>query len=147
MVKGWLTAGRADGWRNIKRVLTALGIACRGPRSTYNIRVGRSPRITGPYVDRAGVEMLHGGGTLVLGSTAGSGHEGVPEGIGPGHAGILTDDGVDRFSFHYEYVPDGGGKSRLVIGAVTWGRDGWPQVVLPKSAPDPMSVAPVPQAR
>jgi arabinan endo-1,5-alpha-L-arabinosidase len=115
---------------------------CRGPRSTYNIRVGRSPRITGPYLDQAGVDMRQGGGTLVLGSPpeAAPSKPAPNEGIGPGHAGILTDEGVDRFSFHYEAVPGGGGRSRLVIGTVTWGRDGWPKVNLPKPETEPPTV-------
>lgn len=39
---------------------------CDGLSSTYNIRVGRSTSITGPYVDASGVAMTSGGGTLVL---------------------------------------------------------------------------------
>ena len=36
------------------------GKCCRGVKSTYNIRVGRSRKITGPYLDKKGVDMLHG---------------------------------------------------------------------------------------
>src|SRR5579862_6760051 len=32
------------------------GLCCRGTNSTYEIRVGRSPQITGPYLDRDGVD-------------------------------------------------------------------------------------------
>ncbi len=105
---------------------------CRGARSTYNIRVGRSRRITGPYVDRQGLPLLQGGGTLVLGSHPddGSGRPFDPR-IGPGHAGILSDEGVDRFSFHYEYVRDRGGRPTLQIGAVRWDSAGWPTVTPP----------------
>ena len=35
---------------------------CKGVASTYNIRVGRSDRIEGPYRDKDGKAMLEGGG-------------------------------------------------------------------------------------
>ena len=33
------------------------GKCCNGVQSTYNIRVGRSEKITGPYLDRSGVDL------------------------------------------------------------------------------------------
>jgi hypothetical protein len=41
---------------------------CSGTNSTYNIRVGRSLSVSGPYVDKAGVALTNGGGSLLLGS-------------------------------------------------------------------------------
>ena len=38
---------------------------CKGVKSTYNIRVGRSKEITGPYLDRDGKPLTNDGGTLV----------------------------------------------------------------------------------
>jgi arabinan endo-1,5-alpha-L-arabinosidase len=38
---------------------------CQGTQSTYNIDVGRSRTVTGPYVDRSGVGLSEGGGTLI----------------------------------------------------------------------------------
>ncbi len=95
------------------------GECCKGTNSTYEIRVGRSARITGPYRDREGKEMLHGGGTRVLGS----------EGrfIGPGHAGIVRDDGHEWFSFHF-YDGDNRGRPTLAVRRLTWDREGWPRV-------------------
>jgi arabinan endo-1,5-alpha-L-arabinosidase len=56
---------------------------CSGTSSTYNTRVVRSSSITGPYVDKAGVSALNGGGTLVLAS-----HDSI---IGPGGASVIQD--------------------------------------------------------
>jgi arabinan endo-1,5-alpha-L-arabinosidase len=101
---------------------------CRGSRSTYNIRIGRSKRVTGPYEDKDGVDMLQGGGTLLLGSKPDDGSGALFDAkVGPGHAGILSEKGVDRFSFHYEYSRDRNGRSVLEIGSLKWDRNGWPE--------------------
>src|SRR5450759_2659494 len=47
-----------------------FGGCCAGIDSTYNIRVGRSTSVTGPYYDQSGVCLTNGGGTMVLESTA-----------------------------------------------------------------------------
>ncbi|HTS16378.1 MAG TPA: glycosyl hydrolase 53 family protein [Verrucomicrobiae bacterium] len=93
------------------------GQCCRGTNSTYNIRIGRSETITGPYVDRDGKDMLRGGGSLFLGSEGSF--------IGPGHAGIVSDGKREWFSCHF-YDANRGGISTLGIGRVEWGSDGWP---------------------
>lgn len=95
------------------------GHCCRGVRSTYNIRVGRSKSITGPYLDRDGVDMNNGGGTLVLETR---GHA-----IGPGHAGFLAKDGELLLSYHY-YDANMRGTPQLGINRVKWDAAGWPVV-------------------
>jgi len=42
------------------------GFCCRGVKSTYEIRVGRSRQVAGPYLDAANVSMWEGGGRSVL---------------------------------------------------------------------------------
>src|SRR5262249_35130754 len=44
------------------------GTCCQGVNSTYNIRVGRSTSVNGPYLDKNGVDMVNNGGSLFLGS-------------------------------------------------------------------------------
>jgi beta-xylosidase len=56
---------------------------CSGTSSTYNIRVGRSSSVTGPFVDQNNVALTNGGGTLVL-ATRGNV-------IGPGGQDVYTD--------------------------------------------------------
>jgi carboxymethylenebutenolidase len=99
------------------------GSCCKGKDSTYNIRVGRSRAITGPYMDRDGKPMSEGGGTLFLASDA--------ERIGPGHFGRVLDydapsTGPERFSIHYEADLTRGGRSVLDIRPLLWSPDGWP---------------------
>ena len=103
------------------------GECCKGTNSTYEIRVGRSDQITGPYQDREGKDMMDGGGTRVLG--------GEGRFIGPGHAGIVNVDGQDWFSFHY-YDGANRGRPTLAVRKLSWDNDGWPVVAgAPESAP------------
>ena len=104
-----------DGWYYL---LGTHGTCCSGSSSTYNIRVGRSRQVTGPYLDNMGMDMLKGGGKLVV---AANGRQ-----IGAGHFGLLDlGDGVQKFSCHYESDLDRSGRSVLDIRALLW-KDGWP---------------------
>ena len=94
-----------------------FGGCCSGVDSTYNIRVGRSPTVTGPYRDRNGVNLVNGGGTMVLESTA--------RFIGPGHAGILNDNGTNWFTYHY-YDAKNNGTATVGMSRLYWTDDGWP---------------------
>jgi arabinan endo-1,5-alpha-L-arabinosidase len=104
-----------DGWYYL---LATHGSCCRGADSGYNIRVGRARKVTGPFLDHTGLDMLLGGGKLFVGSGG--------RVIGPGHFGLLDlGDGVQKFSCHYEADLDRGGASVLDIRPLLW-RDGWP---------------------
>jgi arabinan endo-1,5-alpha-L-arabinosidase len=104
-----------DGWYYL---LGTHGTCCDGANSTYNIRVARSKKVTGPFLDNMGVDTLKGGGKLVV---AASGRF-----VGPGHFGLLDlGDGVEKFSCHYEADLDRGGRSVLDIRPLLW-KDGWP---------------------
>ena len=89
----------------------------RSVNSTYNIRVGRSANVTGPYFDKSGINMTNGGGTMVLESTA--------RYIGPGHAAIMNDNGTNWFTFHY-YDGNNGGTATVGLMQMNWTADGWP---------------------
>jgi arabinan endo-1,5-alpha-L-arabinosidase len=95
------------------------GQCCRGIRSTYNIRVGRSAEIDGPYLDKDGVDLLLGGGSLFLKSEG--------DFIGPGHAGIIVDGATNWFSCHF-YDGKHGGRPTLGILPLHWASDGWPEI-------------------
>jgi arabinan endo-1,5-alpha-L-arabinosidase len=98
------------------------GECCKGTNSTYEVRVGRAEKITGPYCDRAGSDLATGGGSPFLQSRG--------RFIGPGHIGIVADDMTNaptRFSYHY-YDAATQGRSRLARGTIDWS-DGWPRPV------------------
>jgi arabinan endo-1,5-alpha-L-arabinosidase len=104
-----------DGWYYL---LATHGSCCRGADSGYNIRVGRARKVTGPFLDHTGIDMIRGGGKLLAGSGG--------RAIGPGHFGLIDlGEGVQRFSLHYEADLDRGGASVLDIRPLLW-KDGWP---------------------
>ena len=101
-------------------LFTSFDYCCRGPQSTYKMMVGRASAITGPYVDRAGVALDQGGGTLVL--------AGDKNWYGVGHNAVGTFDGADYLIFHGYDAADRG-RPKLRIEKMTWDKDGWPVVV------------------
>jgi arabinan endo-1,5-alpha-L-arabinosidase len=104
-----------EGWYYL---LATHGSCCRGADSGYNIRMGRSRKVTGPFLDNMGIDMIKGGGKLFAGSSG--------RVVGPGHFGLLDlGDGVQKFSCHYEADLDRGGASVLDIRPLLW-KDGWP---------------------
>ena len=104
-----------DGWYYL---LGTHGTCCDGVNSTYNIVVGRSKKVTGPYIDNVGRDMFHGGGKMVI--AAGD------RVCGPGHFGrTIIDKGVEIMSCHYEADFNQGGRSVLGIRPLLW-KNGWP---------------------
>jgi arabinan endo-1,5-alpha-L-arabinosidase len=92
---------------------------CQGTASSYNVRVGRSETITGPYEDREGVPMMKDGGTQVTFPT--------DRYRGPGHNAIFSEDGQDYMVYHaYDAVQ--GGTPTLRIDPMAWDDEGWPYI-------------------
>ena len=97
---------------------------CRGVASTYKVVVGRSKDITGPYYDREGQRMDHGGGSMVILDLLTS-----PRWAAGGHNSAYTFDGKDYLAFH-AYDKTDNGRSKLVIREIEWDAAGWPAVWL-----------------
>lgn len=112
-------------------LFVAWDSCCAGPKSAYNIRMGRSRTVTGPYLDKTGKDMQDGGGTLFLGAVSdnGSGRP-VDDEVGAGHAGFLEDTDGTYVSYHEEWARDHSGRTTLNINTLAWDTDGWPQLVL-----------------
>jgi len=80
------------------------GSCCDGTSSTYTIWVARSQNVTGPF---AGDKVFYGG--------SGNIH-------GPGHMGVYSACGVERFTYHYYPTA----VSVLGENELSWSTDGWP---------------------
>ena len=98
---------------------------CQGTASTYREIVGRSTSPTGPFVDRGGIDLTSGGGTILI-----SAHANID---GPGGASIFTDTGSDgsqslpTIVYHY-YDGNNNGTPTLGINRLAFTPDGWPYI-------------------
>jgi arabinan endo-1,5-alpha-L-arabinosidase len=101
-------------------LFVSFDLCCRGIKSTYKTMVGRAKNITGPYLDRDGVDMSRGGGTLLLDANA--------RWLGPGGQSVLIGKhGPDLIVFHaYDRTT---GKSVLQLSTLVW-KDDWPYASL-----------------
>ena len=100
-------------------LFASVDTCCQGINSTYHIVVGRSNNPQGPYLDRGGISMTQGGGTIVLAT-----HGNI---IGPGGQDIFSDTDGDVLVYHY-YDGNNGGTPTLGINLLGWTSDGWPFV-------------------
>ncbi|RUO32447.1 arabinan endo-1,5-alpha-L-arabinosidase [Aliidiomarina soli] len=99
-------------------LFVSYGKCCRGADSTYHVAVGRSQDVRGPYLDKDGVDMNEGGGSVIL--------EGNEDWYGAGHNSVYNFNGVDYLVFHaYEAADDG--LQKLKIAQINWS-DGWPEI-------------------
>ena len=105
--------------KNFYYLFVSFDLCCRGIRSTYRVMVGRSRKVTGPYVDAEGKPMLQGGGTELL--------VGNNRWLGPGGESILQKAGGDVMVFHAYDAQTG--KPALQISTIAWA-GGWPHVAL-----------------
>jgi arabinan endo-1,5-alpha-L-arabinosidase len=108
---------RHGGWYHL---FVSIDYCCRGKNSTYKMIVGRSKSATGPFVDRDGVDLARGGGTMLL--------AGDDRWYGVGHNSVASFDGVDYLVFHAYDAKDERGRSKLRIHKLAWDADGWPSV-------------------
>ena len=100
-------------------LFVSVDYCCRGACSDYKTMVGRSRKITGPYVDATGKPMMEGGGTPVL--------VGNSRWVGPGGESVLLQKSGDIIVFH-AYDAHTGVPS-LQVSSIAWVR-GWPKAAL-----------------
>ena len=100
-------------------LFVSWGLCCRGKDSTYKIMMGRSKDVRGPYLDKEGICLAEGGGSLLL---AGDKHW-----AGQGGCSVYDFDGKDYLVFHaYELVDNG--LQKLRIARLNWDKDHWPVI-------------------
>lgn len=133
-------------------LFASYDFCCRAVDSTYNVRVGRSIRITGPYVDRTGKPMTEGGGTVIaetngrwigpggeslfrapFASGAASGITNVDAPPSSTAAGASADE--PWVMIYHFYDGNAGGVPTMRMNTITWDADGWPEPLTPIAAP------------
>lgn len=100
-------------------LFVSLDLCCRAEQSTYKIAVGRSTNIKGPYLDKQGIDMLHGGGTVLA--------AGDNNWYAVGHNGVASLNGKDYIIYH-GYDKNDKGKSKLILQPLSWDNDAWPTI-------------------
>jgi arabinan endo-1,5-alpha-L-arabinosidase len=100
-------------------LFVSLDYCCRGMDSDYNLVVGRSRNVEGPYVDRDGKLMSRGGGTPLA--------KGNADWAGVGHNSAYTMDGKSILVMH-GYDKHDNGRSKLIIRELKWDRGDWPSI-------------------
>lgn len=86
------------------------GACCRDAASTYYVEVARATHVTGPYT-----------GTRVLLPNVSGKYK------GPGHVGVLKENGCNFVSTHYYDLNDQG-RAKLDLLKMSFGTDGWPSL-------------------
>lgn len=105
-------------------LFASIGSCCNGVNASYQVVVGRSENLLGPYVDKDGKDMLKNNWELVL---EGDGQKW----IGPGHNSIIIqdDEGTDWMIYHSYLKKDGEVGGRLgMLDRVLWTDNGWPYI-------------------
>ncbi len=103
-------------------LFASIGSCCDGVNSTYQTVVGRSTRLTGPYMNRTGQLMTNNGYTVVISRN--------DKWIGPGHnSEIVTDDeGQDWILYHAYDAADASKGRVLLMDRLLWDEQDWPYV-------------------
>ena len=100
-------------------IFASRGICCKGIQSTYQVVMGRSKNIKGPYLNKKGESWLDNKYTVFL--------EGNYEEPGRGHNGFFAENDTTYIVYH-AYTRSANGASLLNIKPVYVDADGWPTI-------------------
>ncbi|WP_461533153.1 family 43 glycosylhydrolase [Sinomicrobium sp.] len=119
---------------NYYYMFASIGSCCEGINSTYQLVVGRSENLAGPYVNRSGTDMMVNGYTLVIDKNESF--------VGNGHSSeIVQDDaGNDWILYHGVRTSDPSGRV-LMLDQIQWDEEGWPYIT--SGTPSTAAMAPV----
>lgn len=98
-------------------LFASFDFCCKGEESTYNVRVGRSKKVTGPYFDKDSINMNQGGGSYVIGPN--------DTYYGIGHNSVYTFNDID-YMFSHGYDKKKKGRPILVTHKISWDDNAWP---------------------
>jgi arabinan endo-1,5-alpha-L-arabinosidase len=99
-------------------LFVSFDACCQGVNSTYNIRVGRSASVIGPYTDRNGISMMSAGGNRLTWNDE--------RWKGPGHQAVFLDNNGRYWLIHHAYDAYNNGRAYLRIHELFWTPDNWP---------------------
>lgn len=123
-------------------LFVSSGECCGGPDDTYQIEVGRSRSIDGPYVNEHGEKLTEAPGSLVVDDNEVFG--------APGHNSVVTDDAGQDWLLYHAYDRDEPGfvygvpRRPMLLDPIQW-RGSWPQLL--KKEPSTSQREPVIHAR
>jgi len=122
-----LAGGAFEGAMIYKRgkyyyLFCSVGSCCEGENSTYRTVVGRSTKLTGPYVNKQGGQMVSDNYTTII--------SGNDRWKGPGHnSEIITDDEGQTWLLYHSYDMNNNCNGRLMLlDKITWDRSDWPVI-------------------
>lgn len=106
---------------NYYYLFASIGSCCEGANSTYELVVGRSESLFGPYTDRTGKDMMDNGYSLVIGRNN--------RFVGNGHCSEIVQDhqGNDWIFYHGVDLRKPQGRV-LLMDQVKWDAQDWPYV-------------------
>ena len=103
-----------------------------GENATYEVKMGWSPDVRGPYLDKEGKDMNNGGGTVFLPNQQKFAWDGSTR-IARGHVGIIKDEKLNgthpdwvSYSYWLKNPPEKNG-IRMGIQKLIKDEDGWPK--------------------
>ena len=121
-----LAGGAFEGAMIYKRgkyyyLFCSVGSCCEGENSTYKTVVGRAQKLTGPYLNKSGGQMLSDNYTTII--------SGNSRWKGPGHnSEIITDDEGQTWLLYHSYDKNNNCDGRLMLlDKITWQAD-WPVI-------------------
>lgn len=115
-------------------LFASIGSCCEGVNSTYQLVVGRSESLFGPYTDRNGKDMMENGYSVVVGSNE--------RFVGNGHCSEIVQDKAGNDWIFYHGVDRAAPKDRvLLLDRIRWDDNGWPFVE--GNSPSLTAIAPI----
>ena len=104
----------------------SVGSCCEGENSTYRTVVGRATRLTGPYTNKQGAQMVSDNYTTIISGNSGS----TGRWKGPGHnSEIITDDEGQTWFLYHSYDRNNNFNGRvMLLDKITWDRNDWPVI-------------------
>lgn len=108
----------------------SAGTCCAGKDSTYQVYVGKSADIWGPYVGKDGIEMTKSRGSKTYGELVVQAPMSQRENYaGVGHNSILIDDVGDYWIYYHGYSKVDSFRTRhLFMDKLIWDEQGYPSV-------------------